>query len=358
MGLATVIRLEFAYPGVGVLAGDSLQYLSIATAHGVIMVFFMIMPSLFGAFGNFLLPTQLGVHDVAFPRLNSAAFWFLPGGLVMLVHLVCVDRRYQRMNCFNIRELQSMLKQKYFSDILSSNDHHKLLNEAVIGLRYKNNHASSINPDMLQFSNFGTFSTLRNKVKPFPCFEARTVTAFYELDMRYILTIFGQTTLSINPFSRTESDALSASVTDLGLGAAARHQGLRVLSVLMDPTPTLLYITRLIRAVADTPFHLTALPTLEVLSANFSQLGSLKGLVRTYDDARAALKGLLQEYQLVGLSAESSSTQHVVFSTAAVKTSANVAVLGNIETLNSVRFLRYHNPLIKYEYRAGNYLRD
>ena len=74
MGLASVIRLEFAYPGVGILGGDSLQYLSIATAHGVIMVFFMIMPSVFGAFGNFLLPTQLGVHDVAFPRLNSAAF--------------------------------------------------------------------------------------------------------------------------------------------------------------------------------------------------------------------------------------------------------------------------------------------
>ena len=49
MSLATVIRLEFAYPGVGVLAGDSLQYLSIATAHGVIMVFYMIMPLIFGA---------------------------------------------------------------------------------------------------------------------------------------------------------------------------------------------------------------------------------------------------------------------------------------------------------------------
>ena len=74
MVLATLVRLELSYPGVGIFAGDSLQYLSIATAHGVIMVFFMIMPLLFGAFGNFLLPTQLGVHDVAFPRLNSAAF--------------------------------------------------------------------------------------------------------------------------------------------------------------------------------------------------------------------------------------------------------------------------------------------
>jgi len=74
MVLATIIRLEMAYPGVGILAGDNAQYLSIVTAHGVIMVFFMAMPMLFGFFGNFLLPTQLGVHDVAFPRMNSAAF--------------------------------------------------------------------------------------------------------------------------------------------------------------------------------------------------------------------------------------------------------------------------------------------
>lgn len=144
MSLATVIRAEFAYPGVGVLAGDSLQYLSIATAHGVIMVFFMIMPALFGAFGNFLLPTQLGVHDVAFPRLNSAAFWFLPGGLVMLLQLVCVDRRYQRMNAFNIRELQASLKRSYFTDLLNVKDQREVLNSSMLGLRYKlNNNATS-----------------------------------------------------------------------------------------------------------------------------------------------------------------------------------------------------------------------
>ena len=72
--LATVVRLELSYPGVGIFAGDSLQYLTLVSAHGVIMVFFMITPVIYGAYGNFLLPTQLGVHDVAFPRLNSAAF--------------------------------------------------------------------------------------------------------------------------------------------------------------------------------------------------------------------------------------------------------------------------------------------
>lgn len=74
----------------------------------------MIIPLLFGAFGNFLLPTQLGVHDVAFPRLNSAAFWFLPAGLFMLAHLVCTDRRFSRLNSYNIFELQALFKSKFF----------------------------------------------------------------------------------------------------------------------------------------------------------------------------------------------------------------------------------------------------
>ena len=155
MVLATLIRLEFAYPGVGIFAGDSLQYLSMATAHGVIMVFFMIMPLLLGAFANFLIPTQLGVHDVAFPRLNSAAFWFLPGGLLMLCQLVCVDRRYQRMNCFNIREIQSILKRKFFTDLINTHDHKTLLDKTAMGLRFKTNNLNSINSNIFTFYNYG-----------------------------------------------------------------------------------------------------------------------------------------------------------------------------------------------------------
>jgi hypothetical protein len=157
MGLATVIRLEFAYPGVGILAGDSLQYLSVATAHGVIMVFYMIMPAIFGAFGNFLLPTQLGVHDVAFPRLNSAAFWFLPGGLIMLCQLVCTDRRYARMNCFNIRELQGILKRRFFTDMVNSHDHRDILNSSMIVAKFKLNSEANVSLDNTLFYNWGIF---------------------------------------------------------------------------------------------------------------------------------------------------------------------------------------------------------
>lgn len=163
MVLATVIRLELAYPGVGVFAGDSLQYLSLVSAHGVIMVFFMIMPLLFGAFANFLLPTQLGVHDVAFPRLNSAAFWFLPAGLLMLAQLVCIDRRYQRMNCFNIREVESLLKKRFFADLVTTNDKRELLPKTILNLRNKLDHSNQIETNFFLFYNYGTnhFSNYR-----------------------------------------------------------------------------------------------------------------------------------------------------------------------------------------------------
>lgn len=72
--LATIIRIELAYPGQGILNNNSEKYLTIAALHAIVMVFFVVIPILFGAFGNFLLPTQLGIRDVAFPRLNSFMF--------------------------------------------------------------------------------------------------------------------------------------------------------------------------------------------------------------------------------------------------------------------------------------------
>lgn len=162
MVLATIIRLEMAYPGAGILAGDSGQYLSVVTAHGVIMVFFMAMPLLFGFLGNFLLPTQMGVHDVAFPRMNSAAFWFLPASLLALCQLVCIDRRYQRMNCFNVRELQSLLRNRFFIELSTNNLFYKNNTATLTNLNYKNNIYSSelcsLNFNFILFYEFPLFN--------------------------------------------------------------------------------------------------------------------------------------------------------------------------------------------------------
>lgn len=72
--LATMIRLEMAYPGSPFFKGDSIRYLQVISAHGLIMVFFVVVPILFGGFANFLIPYHVGSKDVAFPRLNSIGF--------------------------------------------------------------------------------------------------------------------------------------------------------------------------------------------------------------------------------------------------------------------------------------------
>jgi len=92
--LATVIRLELAHPGQVFLSSGAERYLTIASLHGIIMVFFVVIPLIFGAFANFLLPLQAGVRDVAFPRLNSLMFWLTPSGLVLLLHILFFDKSH------------------------------------------------------------------------------------------------------------------------------------------------------------------------------------------------------------------------------------------------------------------------
>lgn len=81
----------------------------------------------------------------------------------MLVQLVCLDRRYQRMNCFNIREIQALLKARFFADLVNANDHHKFLNKTAIGIRYNTNAIDSINPNMLLFYRYGLNTTSNSR---------------------------------------------------------------------------------------------------------------------------------------------------------------------------------------------------
>ena len=73
----------------------------------------------------------------------------------MLCQLVCTDRRYARMNCFNIRELQGILKRKFFVDLVNSHDHKSLLEESMVGMRYKANNTLNLDLDYTSFYNFG-----------------------------------------------------------------------------------------------------------------------------------------------------------------------------------------------------------
>jgi cytochrome c oxidase subunit 1 len=84
-GLLSIgMRMELQEPGMQIFA-DAHVFNTFTTAHGLIMVFFMIMPSLFGGFGNWIVPLMIGAPDMAFPRLNNISFWLLPSALMLLV---------------------------------------------------------------------------------------------------------------------------------------------------------------------------------------------------------------------------------------------------------------------------------
>ena len=89
--MSLAIRIQLAFPDNSFIHSNYHHYNVMVTMHGILMLFFVIMPITIGGFGNFFIPILIGAADMAFPRINNFSFWLLLPSFFLLLASALAD---------------------------------------------------------------------------------------------------------------------------------------------------------------------------------------------------------------------------------------------------------------------------
>ena len=85
------MRLEIDTASNRIMSHENINiYLLSITLHGLLMIFFLVMPTLIGSYGNYLIPIYLGASEVIYPRINIMSVLIIPYSyLIIMLSLIC-----------------------------------------------------------------------------------------------------------------------------------------------------------------------------------------------------------------------------------------------------------------------------
>lgn len=223
----------------------------------------------------------------------------------MLMQLVCVDRRYQRMNCFNIRELQGILKRRFFTDLVNPLDHRELLSSSMIGLRFKNNNSLNLDHDALTFFKLGTNNSDKTRNSQLINSYLPLNNIYFSFNTPSLGNLFPKTLGNFSVFQTLIANPLTISVVTFPVS---------IISFFNKQTLTNFFI---------------------VLKNNFSINTTSFGMTKSY-------------------LSDSSKQEKTFFTSSNTLTSGTNTFYSESSSL--LRFSRFYNPIISYDYKCGHYI--